>query len=271
MKAFKLTALEKELLSEHFSGQEYENAVMRFQSGEPLAYIIGEWYFYGLTFKLNRDCLIPRPDTEHVVEKAIELTPKDGTVLDLCTGSGCIAVSLLKNRADLRASAVDISASALGCAVINAKENGIEACLFPESGLDPEVPENAAVPERPGAISFTKADIFSLSLPEKQFDVIISNPPYIKTEVLPTLDTVRHEPVTALDGGEDGMKFYRHIVRSFYPALKQDGKFIFEIGYDQAQNIRALAEENGLNCVIFRDYGGNDRVAVLTANASHIK
>lgn len=257
-----LTALEKELLSEHFSGQDYENAVIRYQNGEPLAYIIGEWYFYGLTFKLNRHCLIPRPDTEHVVEKAIELTPKGGAVLDLCTGSGCIAVSLVKNRPDIRACAVDISTEALRCAEINARENGVDAQSFIE--CNPKRSDALKIPEKSGMIAFTEADIFDLSLPENSFDMIISNPPYIKTEVLPTLDTVRHEPVTALDGGEDGMKFYRHMVQSFYPALKKDGKFIFEIGYDQAQDMQSLAEERGLSCEIFKDYGGNDRVAVLS-------
>ena len=84
--------LEKELLAEHFSGDELKSAVERLESGEPLAYIIGEWYFYGLTFRLNDACLIPRPDTEHVVDKAIELTPFGGKIADLCTGCGCIAV-----------------------------------------------------------------------------------------------------------------------------------------------------------------------------------
>ena len=252
----KLTPLENELLCEHFSGKDLENAVKRYKSGEPLAYIIGEWYCYGLTFKLNRECLIPRPDTEHIVEKAIDFTPNEGCAADLCTGSGCIAVSLVKNRPDIRALAVDISASALECASINAEKNGIRPLrALPSSGR--------FLPDEPGMIAFMEADIFPLTLPHNSFDVIISNPPYIKSEVLKNLPAARYEPTAALDGGKDGMRFYRHILQSFRSALKRNGRFIFEIGYDQAEDMRVAAHENGFECEIFRDYGGNDRVALL--------
>ncbi len=235
------TKFELEILGEHFSGTELENAIKRFQDGEPLAYIIGEWYFYGLTFKLNTDCLIPRPDTEHIVEKAISVIPKNGRFTDLCTGSGCIAVSILKNRADCSAYACDISNEAVTMATENALLNGIER----------------------NRITVEKADIFDLQLPHATYDAIISNPPYIKTDVIPTLETVQHEPKRALDGGTDGMIFYRHIVANFASALKENGVFIFEIGYDQAQDISALAAESGFLCEIEKDYGGNNRVAFL--------
>ena len=248
--------LEKELLAEHFSGDELGSAVERLESGEPLAYIIGEWYFYGLTFRLNDACLIPRPDTEHVVDKAIELTPFGGKIADLCTGCGCIAVSVLKKRPDLRGIAVDISKMALGCAAFNAEANGISPrILKPGEKLRP--------PDAPGELNITEADIFKISLPEKSFDSIISNPPYIKSAILPSLDTAKHEPLIALDGGRDGMRFYRFLLSAFRDALKDNGRFIFEIGYDQADDICALAAENGLICRVTTDYGGNDRVATL--------
>ncbi len=236
----KLSKREVEFLSERFgNGKDFEDAVKRVEGGEPLAYVLGEWYFYGLTFKVDESCLIPRPDTEHIVEKAISLLPRNGIFADLCTGSGCIAISVVKNRPDLTCTAYDISSSALK----KAREN---ACLNGTS------------------VDFKQADIFLLNLSEKSLDAIISNPPYIPSDVVPTLDTVQKEPVTALDGGRDGLDFYRHIVSRFGRALKDGGAFIFEIGYDQAEALRGIAEENGFNCDITKDYGGNDRVAFLT-------
>lgn len=235
-----LSKRELEFLSERFGdGKAFEAAVKRVKSGEPLAYVLGEWYFYGLTFKVNESCLIPRPDTEHIVEKAISLLPRNGAFADLCTGSGCIAISVVRNRPDVTCIAYDISDGALKKARENASLN--------ETSVD-----------------FRQADIFSLTLDENSLDAIVSNPPYIPSEVIPTLDTVQKEPVTALDGGRDGLDFYRHIVSRFRYALKNGGAFIFEIGYDQATAIRGIAEENGFNCEITKDYGGNDRVAFLT-------
>ncbi len=235
-----MTNRELQFLKEQFTGKELENAIERLENGEPLAYVLGEWYFYGLTFKLNDACLIPRPDTEHIVEKAIETIKKGGVFADLCTGSGCIAVSVLKNRPDLVCSAYDISEKALEKATENASLN--------------------VVADR---VHFYKADVFALGLEENSLDCIISNPPYIQTSVIDTLETVQREPRIALDGGVDGLDFYRHIIEHFTPALKSDGCFIFEIGYDQADAIRALAASHSFSCSIFKDYGGNDRCALL--------
>ncbi len=237
----KPNARELEFLKEHFEGEELQNAILRFDSGEPLAYIIGEWYFYGLTFKLNESCLIPRPDTEHTVEKAISLLPKNGCFADLCTGSGCIAISVLSNRTDCTGYACDISSDAVKMAKENASLNSIPV----------------------ESISFETSDIFELSLPDNKFDLIISNPPYIRTDVIPSLETVRFEPKRALDGGDDGMRFYKHIVESFASVLKPNGAFLFEIGYDQRDDINSFAEANGFECEVTKDYGGNDRVAYL--------
>ena len=235
-----MTNRELEFLKEKYSGNELSEAIARFEGGEPLAYVLGEWYFYGLTFKLNDACLIPRPDTEHIVEKAIETVAKGGRFADLCTGSGCIAVSVLKHRPDLTCAAYDISEKALEKAAENAALNGVS--------------------ER---VSFKCADVFTLDLEENSLDCIISNPPYIQTSVIDSLETVQREPRIALDGGADGLDFYRHIIEHFIPALKKDGSFIFEIGYDQADAIRALASRFSLSCAVFKDYGGNDRCAVL--------
>lgn len=235
----KLSRLERELLTEHFGeGEELCAAVDRVRSGEPLAYVIGEWYFYGLTFKLNRSCLIPRPDTEHIVAAAIELTAKNGRLVDLCTGSGCIAVSVAKSRPDLTVSACDISEEALDAARENAEANGAN-------------------------VSFYQSDVLNASPEACIYDAVVANPPYIRSDVIPTLDTVKREPLAALDGGGDGLKFYREIVKRYAPSLKNNGIFIFEIGYDQGDDIREIAEQSGFDCTVTKDYGGNDRVAVL--------
>ena len=231
-----------ELLREKFGeGEALEGALKRVESGEPLAYVIGEWYFYGLTFALNSECLIPRPDTEHTVERAIRDIPRGGSFIDLCTGSGCIAVSVLKHRPDLRAYAAEISHKACLMARKNAEMNGVADRL-----------------------TLIEGDIFELSCGDiPKFDTVISNPPYIRSDVVPTLEVAKSEPTMALDGGRDGLDFYRHILKNFPAALKEGGEFIFEIGYDQAEDIRDLAEENGMDALILKDYGGNDRVAVV--------
>lgn len=227
-------------LCEHFSGAELERAVKRVEDGEPLAYVIGEWYFYGLTFSLNKDTLIPRPDTEHAVDHAVKLLPQNAEFVDFGTGSGCIAISILDNRRDVRALMCDISEGAVDCAKKNA--------------------ERAGVTDR---ADFMLCDMKKPCLGDRLFDAIISNPPYIKRSVIPTLSTqVSHEPVRALDGGEDGLDFYRALFEVQAKNLKKEGVFILEIGYDQADDMRALAAFFGYECTIHRDYGGNDRIAI---------
>ncbi len=235
-----ISARELNLLKERFSGAELDKAISEVENGKPLAYVLSEWYFYGLTFKLNDACLIPRPDTEHTVEKAIALLPKNGVFCDLCTGSGCIAVSVKKHRPDLTAYALDISKKALEAARQNAAENGTD-------------------------VDFIEADLLTSEPPSHlpSLDAVLSNPPYIRTDVLKELEVAKTEPIIALDGGSDGMLFYRCIIKKYAPLLKPDGCFIFEIGYDQRELITALAEENGFWCEVTKDYGGCDRVAVL--------
>ena len=246
MSIAKMTPIDKRdraLLEEAFpEGKDFDRALARLKSGEPLAYVLGEWYFYGLTFKLNDACLIPRPDTEHVVDKAIAGIKKGGCFIDLCTGSGCIAVSVLKNRPDLTAYALDISGRALEKAKENATLNGVS-----------------------DRITFIEGDVFAFEPSElPAFAAVISNPPYIRSDVVPTLEVAKSEPWEALDGGEDVMDFYRFIIKKYCDKLTRGGEFIFEIGYDQGEAIRLLARQNGLDCEITKDYGGNDRVARVT-------
>ncbi len=220
------------------------NAIARRQNHEPLQYIIGKWDFYRQTYKVNENCLIPRSDTEVLVEHAIELLPHGAHFLDLCTGSGCIAVSTLAERADTTAVMVDKFEKALALALENAELNGVS--------------------ERVGGLCL---DVFEDGgeLDREHFDAILSNPPYIRPEVIKELaPELKHEPYAALYGGEDGLIFYRRIVSRYSRLLKKDGFFLLEIGYDQAADVANIAAENGFACKIFKDYSGNDRVALLT-------
>ena len=224
-------------------GAELVSALKRREKHEPLQYIVGEWEFFRQRYIVNENCLIPRSDTEILVEKAIELLPCGAFFLDLCTGSGCIAVSTLAERVDLNAIMVDKFENTLDLAKKNAVLNGVDDRVEPML-FDVLTDE-------------TKLD-------GNCFDAILSNPPYIRPEVIETLsEEVKKEPYEALYGGEDGLIFYNKIVSDYSKYLKKDGFFIFEIGYDQAQDLKRIAAQNGFTCEIFKDYGKNDRVAVL--------
>ena len=220
-----------------------EDAVERRVNGEPLQYILGEWDFYGETYRVTPDCLIPRSDTEILVEKAIKLLPENGRFADLCTGSGCIAVSTLAHRPDCTAHAVDLFPRTVALAAENAERNGVKDRL-----------------------SLSVADVLDPACltGEPLFDAIFSNPPYIRTAVIETLEReLFREPRAALDGGEDGLIFYRTIVKNLSSRLSEKGFFLFEIGYDQEDDIRQIAAQNGFLCTVEKDLGGNPRVALL--------
>jgi release factor glutamine methyltransferase len=248
------------LLLHHFAGMKYEelpfrkteifcsesltSAVQRRTEGYPLQYIIGEWQFCNETYFVSPDCLIPRADTEILVEAASALLPKDGRFIDLCTGSGCIAVSLLAARCDASALAVDLYPNTLDVARRNAERNSIS--------------------ER---IRFACADVLKPHFMDDlgRFDMILSNPPYISEKDMRTLSReVLHEPHAALYGGEDGLVFYRMLISEYPRYLNPNGKMILEIGYDQASAICSLADAAGLLCEIHRDYGNRDRMAILS-------
>lgn len=220
-----------------------EIALQKREKHIPLQYIIGQWDFFRQTYIVDENCLIPRSDTEILVEKAIELLPKGAYFVDLCTGSGCIAISTLAERDDTSAVMVDKFPKTLEIASKNAILNKVSDRVTPML-FDVLCEEN--------------------SLLGASFDAIISNPPYIRPEVIEELSPeVQHEPYAALYGGDDGLIFYNKIVKDYSKFLKKDGIMLFEIGYDQADALNRIANENGFSCEIFKDYGGNDRVALL--------
>ncbi len=228
--------------SADYKDERLYDAVKRRCEGYPLQYIIGKWWFARCEFEVSEDCLVPRPDTESIVEEAVRLLPQNGRFADLCTGSGCIAISIADLRADTSGVAIELYPRTLEIAKRNAVRNNVSHRL-----------------------EFIKGDVLSGEvLGEERFSAIISNPPYIRTDVIDTLSKeVKREPRAALDGGEDGLIFYRGIVEKYQNNLCDGGCFIFEIGYDQAEDIKQIAEKNGFSCLVKKDLGGNDRVAVL--------
>ena len=240
-----MLTMEERLLQEYFAGNDeaLADARRRLLANEPLAYILGETVFYDEYYYVSPATLIPRPDTERVVEWVLKKLPPNGELLDLCCGSGCIGISSLKHSENTNAVAVDISADALEIAQKNANRNGVEnRIVFYEADLTKETP-------------FLKG---------RSFDVIVSNPPYVKTEVVDTLEPeCGYEPRIAFDGGTDGMVFYREILTRYTKFLKDSGCFVFEIGYDQGRDMLNLAQERKFDCQIYKDYGKNDRVAVF--------
>ncbi len=229
---------------EDFISDELEDAVIKRCSHYPLQYILGYWDFCHETYRVTKDTLIPRQDTERLVETAVSLLPEGGRLIDLCTGSGCVAISTLASRKDCRAVAVDIFENTLAVARENAESNGVG-----------------------DRIGFVCADVLKPEFMNElgDFDLILSNPPYIETEQLSELDAeLCYEPRAALDGGTDGLTFYRVIIENYGRFLRTDGAMLFEIGWDQGEEIKDISEAVGFQCKIYKDYGGNDRVAYLT-------
>lgn len=215
-------------------------ALSRRCAREPLAYILGEVPFYRSTLRVTPECLIPRSDTERLVELAVERLPRGASFLDLCTGSGAVAVTVLAERTDTCAVATDISEGALAVAAENAARLGVSDRL-----------------------TLLRSDLLS-ETPEGEFDAILSNPPYIRTAVVDTLSPeVGREPRLALDGGRDGLLFYRRIL-TLTALLRPHGFFLLECGYDQEEEMAALAAECGLSFSPYRDYGGRFRGCLLT-------
>ena len=236
-----------ELLLRHdedFDSPELEHAVIQRISHYPLQYILGYWEFCHETYRITEDTLIPRADTEKLVELATRLLPERARFADLCTGSGCVAVSTLAARTDCRAVAVDLFPKTLEIARENAEQNGVGDRLgFLEAGV------------------LSPAFMDSLGT----FDAILSNPPYIETEQLSLLEPeLAFEPNAALDGGDDGLKFYRVIIGEYEKYLSENGFMLLEIGCDQGKAVSTIAAHAGYRCEVYKDYGGNDRVAYLT-------
>lgn len=207
----------------------------------PIQYITNNQEFMKLNFLVNQNVLIPRSDTEILVEEIIN-TYKNSKVkiLDMCTGSGCIAISLKKYMQNSEVYGIDISKEALEVARLNAKNNNVD-------------------------VKFKCSDMFT-NIKNRDFDVIVSNPPYIKKKVIDTLNKeVKKEPVIALDGGEDGLYFYKKIIKEAFNFLKDNGMIFLEIGYDQKDElIRLITEDGRYELVkIKKDLEDNDRIVVV--------
>ena len=227
-----------------------EELVQRRLAGEPVAYIVGEWEFYGLPLDISRDVLIPRADTEVLAERAIlkaRAAGEGGRVLDLCAGSGCVGLAVAANAPQCRVVLADLSEGALRLCKQNVRRNSLNARVTCISANAMEVPSSVLW----------------------DFDVIACNPPYIPTGDLEGLDvSVKDfEPLMALDGGVDGLAFYRVIASKWKSALRLGGTLIFEVGIDQAEAVAQIMADNGFeNIVTTEDTGGIQRVVEGTIN-----
>lgn len=221
--------------------KKYFEYINKLVEGYPIEYITNKKEFMKMNFYVNENVLIPRQDTEILVEEVIEIAKRINAkkILDLCTGSGAIAVSLAKYLPETDIYAIDISSEALEVAQKNANINNVK-------------------------VNFINSDIFE-NLKEKEFDIIVSNPPYIKTEVCESLNKeVKKEPLIALDGGNDGLHFYKKIIEQCDKYLKKDGFLCLEIGYDQKDEVVNIINEklNFKDTYSKKDLYNNDRIVV---------
>lgn len=214
----------------------YRTYIERRASHIPLQHITGVQEFMGLEFCVNEHVLVPRQDTEVLVESVLDVLKPEMKVLDMCTGSGCILISLMKHSQILRGVGVDVSEEALAVAEKNCEKFGVKADLL-------------------------KSDLFETV--SGRYDVIVSNPPYIRTAVIEELkeEVKFHDPFIALDGKEDGLYFYRKIAEKSPEYLNEGGKLYFEIGHDQGEEVKNLMEQAGFEGVtVKKDLAGLDRV-----------
>ena len=240
----------------HFGGFTWENlisgdaacdspelayAIERRSARYPLQYIIGKTWFYREEYFVSEDCLIPRPDTEILVDYAVKHIRRGAVFADLCTGSGCVGISVLKNTEGTRALLADISDGALAVAARNAAHNGVA--------------ERAEI---------RRMDVMA-EVPEEKFFAVLSNPPYVSDSAYRELEAeIYHEPRLAFVGGDDGADFYRRLTPIYKEKIEKDGFIAYEIGYDQGEILIEIARECGMRCEIIKDIGGgNDRVAIL--------
>lgn len=219
--------------------REFEVLIKKRAERVPLQYITGEQEFMGLTFHVNSNVLIPRQDTETLVEEALKVVRPGMKIMDMCTGSGCVLISILKNAHDIEGIGYDISKQAINVAKENAKLNEVPA-VFERSDLFEDVVEN-------------------------DFDVIVSNPPYIPTDVIATLmpEVAEFEPREALDGKGDGLYFYSKILEQCKNYMKPDGYVLFEIGCKQGDSVSMMMRLAGFSEVhVIKDLARNDRVVM---------
>ena len=233
-----LIVIEDEELSEE-KEELYKEAISKLNKKIPVQYIIGKQEFFGLIFKVNESVLIPRFDTEVLIEKVLDhckAVNKEFKILDLCTGSGAIGITLAKNLPQSKVYLSDISEDALKIAKENAKSNNVDVTII-------------------------KSDMFD-DIKISDFDIIVSNPPYIEKETINNLsEEVKKEPILALDGGKTGLDYYTIIAGKAKDYLKEDGILFLEIGFNQKNSVTKLLEENGFkNIICYKDYNNLDRV-----------
>ncbi|MBR2930099.1 MAG: peptide chain release factor N(5)-glutamine methyltransferase [Clostridia bacterium] len=222
--------------------ERFDEAVRRRALRIPLQYIVGSVGFYREEYEVTQDVLIPRPDTEHLVDYAVHMIPEGESFIDICTGSGCIAISTLRNTRGTTAVGVDISEAALAVAKRNAERLGVGERL-----------------ELKLCDVLSEGDGLSGS-----YYAVLSNPPYVTEAAYEGLEPeIYHEPKCAFVGGEDGMTFYKAIIPIAKRIMKPEGFIAFEIGYDQKEAISSLAEKEEMSAEIIKDFSGNDRVAIL--------
>lgn len=224
----------------------FEDGIKRILNDEPMNYVLGYSYFYGYKFIVNKDVLIPRPETEELA--CLILSKYDeyykGQKINICdvgTGSGAIAISLKKEEDNLNVFASDISKEAIEVAKTNAKENNADIKFMCGSMLQPYIDNNIKV------------------------DILVSNPPYIKQDETLEASVIDYEPHVALFGGDDGLKFYREIFENAHKILNEKGMLFFEIGYDQKQNLTVLANKyfENAHIEVLKDINGKDRMLFI--------
>lgn len=218
--------------------KEFYLGIEKIKNHIPIQYITNHQEFFGLDFYVDDTVLIPQPDTELLVENVISIMKKNEKVLDLCTGSGAIGIAIKKNKPDSNVFVSDISHKALEIAKRNAVSNQVN-------------------------ISFIESDLFE-NIQEINFDIIVSNPPYIETHIINKLPKeVQNEPLLALDGGEDGLNFYKKIAKEANLYLKANGYLCLEIGYNQKESVNRILEQNHYELVLsLKDLGCNDRIVI---------
>lgn len=229
--------IDEEMLEEQF--HEFEGLIKKRAERVPLQYITGEQQFMGLKFHVNSNVLIPRQDTETLVEEALKIVRPGMKIMDMCTGSGCILISILKNAHSVEGIGYDISKQAINVAKENAKLNEVPAV-------------------------FERSDLFE-DVVETDFDMIVSNPPYIPTAIVATLmpEVSQFEPHNALDGRGDGLYYYSKILEQCRNYLKPEGYMLFEIGHDQGDAVSSMMRLAGFSEVhVIKDLARNDRVVM---------
>lgn len=249
---------EREVLEEEY--EKYRGLIERRASHVPLQHLTNEQDFMGLTFLVNKDVLVPRQDTEVLVEEVMKHLHDGMRILDMCTGSGCILLSLLHYSNDCEGVGVDLSGRALAVAGENYERLRVERpemkARFLEGNLFAPLMSEAEADGKSAAAG-------GVNDGGERFDIIVSNPPYIKTDVIDTLmpEVREHEPVMALDGGADGLVFYRRIAENAGRYLNGGGMLFFEIGWDQAEDVCGIMKETGFKEVeVVKDFAGLDRV-----------